>query len=100
MSVFFDDVKLADGTTVPLAAKVQSLSAPTHHIRDVGLILGGAIAGHAVGSRGGHKHGGLVGAGAGLALATTLKSDIVVKTGTIVKLQLMQPLVRGSAASN
>ena len=100
MNIYFDDVKMPDGSTIPLSAKVDSLSAPTHHIRDVMLIAGGAIAGHAAGNKMGKSHGGLVGAGAGFALASSLKSDIVVKSGTVVKLKLSAPLVAGAAASN
>ena len=96
MNIYFDDVKMPDGSTLPLSAKVDSLSAPTHHVRDVLLIAGGAIAGHAAA---GKKHGGLIGAGAGFALASSLKSDIVVKAGTVVKLKLTAPLVAGSSAN-
>lgn len=44
------------------------------------------------GNKMGKKHGGLAGAGAGFALASTLKSDINVKTGTLVKLKFTQDL--------
>ncbi|MBD5633821.1 MAG: hypothetical protein IAI49_05010 [Candidatus Eremiobacteraeota bacterium] len=99
MSIIFDDVKLADGSTVPIQASVSSLQAPTHHFRDAGLIVGGAVAGHMLGSHHGMKHGGLAGAAAGFALATTLKSDIYVKAGTIVKMKLAQDLT-GPGSSN
>ena len=97
MSIIFDDVKLPDGTTVPLQASVRSIQAPTHHIRDAGLILGGAVAGHMLGSHRGMKHGGMGGAAAGFALATTLKSDIFVRSGTIVKMKLASDLVEPTA---
>ena len=95
MTLVFDDVKLPDGSTVPYVAKLTSVSVfepRTHHIRDAGLIVGGAVAGHMAGSKAGIKHGGLAGAGAGFALASTLKSDINVKKGTIVKMKLTQDL--------
>jgi hypothetical protein len=42
-------------------------------------------------------HGGLAGAAAGFALATSLKSDIVLKQGTLVKLKMTQGLVNALA---
>ncbi len=99
MNVFFDDVKLADGTSAPLDAKVTSTKAlepKTHHLRDLGLIVGGAVVGHHVAASRGMKHGGLAGAAGGFALATSLKSDIDVKRGTILHLRLNRELVPGS----
>ena len=99
LSVFFDDVKTADGVTAPIDAKVTSTKAlepKSHHLRDVGLIVGGAVAGHVVSKRTGVKHGTLAGAAAGFALATSLKSDIDVKRGTILHLRLNAPVVAGS----
>jgi hypothetical protein len=99
MNVFFDDVKLADGTSAPLDAKVTSTKAlepKTHHVRDLGLIVGGAVVGHKVAASRGMKHGGLAGAAGGFALATSLKSDIDVKRGTILHLRLNNDLVPGS----
>jgi hypothetical protein len=101
MSVFFDDVKTADGATAPIDAKVTSskaLEPKSHHLRDVGLIVGGAVTGHIVSKRTGVKHGTLAGAAAGFALATSLKSDIDVKRGTILHLKLNAPVVAGSGA--
>ncbi len=94
MSIIFDDVKLADGTLVPLQAKATNLKPPTHHVRDAGLIMGSAVAGHMLGSRANMKHGGMAGAAAGFAIATTMKSDIVVKTGTRVEMKLAADLVK------
>ncbi len=103
MNVFFDDVRLADGTTAPLDAKLTSTKAlepHTHHLRDLGLIVGGAVVGHHIAAAHGKKHGGLAGAAAGFALATSLKSDIDVKRGTIVHLRLNNDLVPGSTTSS
>ena len=86
MSVVFDDIKMPDGSVVRFDPRIKSLSTfepKTHHIRDVGLIVGGAVAGHMLKSK---SHGGLAGAAAGFALSSTLKSDINVKKGTLVKL--------------
>jgi hypothetical protein len=99
MTVVFDDIKLQNGTTLAFPATLKSLSTfepHTHHIRDLGLIVGGAVAGHMMAKT---HHGGLAGAAAGFALATSLKSDIVVKQGTLVKLKMAQDLVNAPAAS-
>jgi len=94
VSIILDDVKLADGSTVPIRAKVESIKEfepKTHHLRDTALIIGGAVAGHMAA---GQHHGGLAGAAAGFALASTLKSDINVKQGTLVELKLLDNLVQ------
>jgi len=99
MTIVFDDVKLADGTTMPIQAKLDSMKefeAHTHHIRDAGLIVGGAMAGHMFAKR---HHGGMAGAAAGFALATSMKSDITVRQGTLVKLVLQAPLDRANAGA-
>jgi hypothetical protein len=97
MLVVFDDIKMPDGSTVTIDPRIKSLSTfepHTHHIRDVGLIVGGAVAGHMMA---GKKHGGLAGAAAGFALSSTLKSDIVVKKGTLVKLVMKSDVVATGA---
>jgi hypothetical protein len=99
MTIVFDDIKLPDGTTAAFPASLKSLSTfepHTHHIRDLGLIVGGAMAGHMVAKS---HHGGLAGAAAGFALASSLKSDIVVKSGTLVKLKLTHDLIDAPAVS-
>jgi hypothetical protein len=103
MNVIFDDIKFPDGSTEPLRVKVKTLSEfepKTHHIRDVGLIVGGAVAGHIVSKKTGKKGGTLTGAAAGFALATTLKSNIVVKKGTLVRLILIDDVVQPAAATS
>jgi hypothetical protein len=91
MKVVLDDVVMADGTKAPIDAAITSLrefDPRSHHLRDAGIVLGGAMVGHALRKR----HGGLIGAGAGLLLATHLKSDIDVKRGTIVHVKLLDPV--------
>jgi hypothetical protein len=95
MNVILDDIVTKDGTKAPIDASVTSIKEfepKTHHLRDAALVVGGAVAGHIEGKRHGIKHGGLAGAAAGFALATSLKSDIDVKKGTIVHLKLNQPI--------
>ena len=93
MSVVFDDIAMPDGAVAPIHAQVLSLKEfepRTHHLRDLGIIVGSAVAGHFVASRLGKKHGGLAGAVAGYALVTTMKSDIRLKPGTEVKLKIVE----------
>jgi len=100
MSVIFDDIKLPDGSTAPINASVKSMSEfepHTHHVRDMMLIVGGAVAGHVVSGKMGHKGGTLAGAAAGFALASTLKSNVVLKKGTLVKLKMNSDVVAGAA---
>ena len=91
MNLILDDIVMADGTTAPIDAQITSLKElePRKHLlRDTGIVLGSAVAGHMIGKKHGVKHGGLIGAGAGFVLATRLKSDIVVKRGTLLHLKL------------
>ncbi len=97
MLVVFDDIKMPDGTTVQFEPRIKSLSTfepKTHHVRDLGLIVGGAVAGHMMK---GKSHGGLAGAAAGFALSSALKSDIKVKKGTLVKLVMKSDVVATGA---
>ena len=92
MTVIVDDVRLAGGQVLPLPVKLVSFTVfepQTHHIRDAGIIIGGYVAGHMAA---GKNHGGLAGAAAGVALVSTLKSDITAKAGTVVKLKLTENL--------
>jgi hypothetical protein len=92
MTVIIDDVKMADGRTLPLPVKLVSFTIfepKTHNIRDAGIIIGAAVAGHMAA---GKNHGGLAGAAAGVAIVSTLKSDITAKAGTVVKFKLTQNL--------
>ncbi|BDE06113.1 hypothetical protein WPS_13890 [Vulcanimicrobium alpinum] len=96
LNIVFDDIQLADGRKVPAPLALTSLKAlepKKHLLRDTGLIVGGAIVGHKVAAA---KHGGLAGAAGGFALATSLKSDIDVKRGTILHLKLTDDLTPGA----
>lgn len=100
MLVVFDDIKMPDGSTVAFDPRIKSLNSfepKTHHVRDLGLIVGGAVAGHMMGRRTGKSHGGLAGAAAGFALSSTLKSNINVKKGTLVKLVMKSDVVATGA---
>jgi hypothetical protein len=91
LNVIFDDITFPDGKSEPIAVTVKNMSAlepHTHHIRDVGIIVGSAVVGHIASKKTGHGGGTLAGGAAGFALVSAMKSDIVIKPGTIVKLKL------------
>jgi hypothetical protein len=95
LNLILDDIVMADGTKAAIDAQITSLKElepRKHHLRDTVLVIGAAVAGHEMGKRRGIKHGGLAGAGAGFVIATSLKSDIDVKRGTILHLKLLEPI--------
>jgi hypothetical protein len=67
-------------------------------MRDTALLIGGAVAGHIVSKKTGHGGGTFAGAAAGFALASSLKSNIVVKKGTIIELKLVRPVLMQAAS--
>lgn len=99
MTLVFDDIKMPDGTKSPVNVQLVSMNSfepRTHHLRTIGLMIAGAVAGHAVAAHTGHSHGGLVGAAAGYALSQTLKTDIAVPAGTVIELKFTSPVMSGS----
>ena len=102
MTVVFDDVRLADGTTAPLHATIISMGdfePKSHMLRNTGIVIGSAIAGHMIAKHTGSKMGTLAGAAAGIALASSLKSNIDVKPGTVIRLKLTDDLASAAAPS-
>jgi hypothetical protein len=99
MTIVFDDIKLADGTSAPISVKVDNIGtfdAKSHHLRTVGLMIGGAMAGHMAA---GAHHGGVLGAAGGYMLSQQMKTDIDVKPGTIVVVKFVSDAVSGSASA-
>jgi hypothetical protein len=90
MTIVFDQIQMPDGTKAPVDVELVSAGAfepKTHHLRTIGLMIGGAMAGHTV-----NKHGGLVGAAAGYVLSQELKTDIAVPAGTVIELRFKSPV--------
>jgi hypothetical protein len=96
MTIVFDDIRLPDGTKEPVNATIVSwkqFDPKTHHLRTIGMMVGGAVAGHMM-----HRsHGGLMGAASGYALSQTLKTDVEVPAGTVIELRLNQPVTKASS---
>jgi hypothetical protein len=103
MSVVIDDIKMSDGTLIsPVQISIKSLKEfepKTHTIRDSMVIVGAAVAGHFVSQRTGHKGGTLAGAATGFALVNTLKSNIVLRRGTLVRMRVNQNIIPGAAST-
>lgn len=94
LTLVFDDIKMPDGSTAPVNVKLESMKAfepRTHHLRTIGMMIGGAVAGHEVAKHAGTHHGTLIGAAGAYALSQTLKTDIVVPAGTVIEVNFQQP---------
>jgi hypothetical protein len=94
MTAILDGMKCPPSDNVNTVS-LQLLSAKTfepktHLMRDTAIVVSAAVAGHIAA---GKSHGGLAGAAGGVALASTLKSDIVIKQGTVLTVKLLQPIV-------
>jgi len=96
MTVVFDDVRLADGSSAPIRASIISMGdfqPKGHTLRNIGIVVGATVAGHMLAKKTGNHMATLAGAAAGIALASSLKSNIEVKPGTLVRLRLTDDLV-------
>ena len=102
MTIVFDDLLLSDGTKVPVDVQLLSagdFGAKSHHLRTIGMMMGGALAGHMAAHAAGKKHGGLMGAAGGYMLSQEMKTDIDVKPGTTIKVKFLQPATEAAAGS-
>jgi hypothetical protein len=100
LTIVFDDIRMADGAKAPIDVKLESMKAfepRTHHLRTLGMMIGGAIAGHEVAKHTGKRHGGLIGAAGGYALSQTLKTDITVPAGTVIEVKFKHAATTGGA---
>lgn len=102
MVVVFDDVKMPDGSTAePVDVKIVNagaFDAKTHHFRTMGMVIGGAIAGHMAANAAHTKHGGLAGAAGSYVLSQQMKTDVDVRPGTVVVLKFNKDAVSGTAS--
>src|SRR5579872_2163816 len=95
MTLVFDDIRMPDGTKAPVDVQLVSahaFDARSHRLRTLGLMIGGAIAGHEMRKHSGHG-GGMLGAAGGYVLSQTLKTDISVPAGTVVELRFKTPVM-------
>lgn len=102
LTLVFDDIRMPDGTKAPVDVKLVSMKAfepKTHHLRTIGMMIGGAVAGHEIAKHTGKSHGGLMGAVGGYALSQTLKTDITVPAGTVIQVKFQQPATAGTGST-
>lgn len=102
MTMVFDDIRLADGTKEPVnvvLVSTKQFDPKSHKLRTIGLMLGGAIAGHAIAEHTHSKHGSLKGAVGGYALSQTLKTDVDVPAGSVLELRFKSPVTAGAGAT-
>lgn len=102
LTIVFDDIRMPDGTKAPIDVKLESMKAfepKSHHLRTIGLMIGGAVAGHEVAKHTGKRHGGLVGAVGGYALSQSLKTNITVPAGTVIEVKFQQPATTGNSST-
>jgi hypothetical protein len=96
MTIVFDDIVLSDGTKEPVNVQLLSANefeAKTHHLRTIGMMIGGAVAGHEMKKHTGHG-GALAGAAGGYVVSQGLKTDVYVPAGTVVALRFKSPVTR------
>jgi len=102
MTIVFDDIRLTDGTKAPIDVQLVTLHAfspKTHHLRTIGMMIAGAIAGHEIGKHVGSRHGAFAGAASAYAISQTLKTDIAVPAGTVLELRFKSPVTAGASNS-
>jgi|SRR5579884_153426 len=96
MTIVFDDIVLPDGTKSPVNVQLLSMKAfeaKTHHLRTLGMMIGGAVAGHELKKHTGHG-GAFLGAAGGYVVSQGLKTDIYVPAGTVLTLRFRSPVTR------
>lgn len=97
MVIVFDNLVMPDGmVAAPVDVTIVNagvLNAKSHHMRTVGMMVGGAIAGHMAANAAKTKHGGLAGAAGGYMLSQEMKTDVDVKPGTTIVLKFNKDAV-------
>lgn len=96
LDVVFDDLKTRDGQTLPLEGRLaKAPKAQGKKLRNVAIVLGAAVAGHHLAKAKGKKHGALMGAAAGAAVALSLPGgNVVIKKGAPIEVKLTADVVQ------
>jgi hypothetical protein len=101
MTIVFDDLRMPDNTVAaPIDVKIVNVGAfdaKSHHWRTIGMVIGGAVAGHMAA---GKKHGSTAGAAGGYILSQEMKTDIDAKPGTTVTLKFNKDAVASTSQSS
>lgn len=101
LHLVIDDIILKDGSAYPIDASLVNTQVETKtqgkFLKNAGIILGGAVAGHFLGDKAKFKHGGLAGGAAATAFVLSSPGgEVVLKKGTDVKLKLKSALATSS----
>lgn len=94
LDLVFDDLVEPNGTTVPVDVRLESrLKAQGHTLRNAGIIIGGAIVGHHLAAKTGHKHGALAGAAAATGVVLMMPGgNVVLKRGERLQVKFLAPV--------
>jgi hypothetical protein len=104
LHIVFDEIVFKNGATQPIDAQLLNTKVETKtkgkFLKNAGIVLGGAVAGHFVGKKAGTKHGGVAGAAAATAFVLASPGgEVVIKKGTDLELKLKSPLKALKAAN-
>jgi hypothetical protein len=96
-NLFFDGIKLKNGQTIPVDAALVNTQVESktkgQFLKNTGIIIGGAVAGHFAGKQADFKNGGLAGAAAATAFVLSSPGgEVVLKKGTDLQLKLKSNL--------
>jgi hypothetical protein len=96
-NLFFDAIKLKNGDLIPVDATLVNTQVESktkgQFLKNTGIILGGAVAGHLAGKQTDFKNGGLAGAAAATAFVLSSPGgEVVLKKGTDLQLKLKSNL--------
>lgn len=97
LHLVFDEIAFKNGEIYPINAALVNTQLETKtkgkFIKNAGIILGGAVAGHFIGKKTNVKHGALTGAAAATAyVLSSPGGEVILKKGTQIKLQLKSAL--------
>ncbi|MGA7934910.1 MAG: hypothetical protein WCA35_15295 [Kovacikia sp.] len=97
LKLVFDDITLKNKSSYPLDVTLVNTQVESKtkgkFLQNVGIILGGAAAGHFLGDKAKFKHGGLAGGAAAAAFVLSSPGgEVVLKKGTDLKLKLKSAL--------
>jgi hypothetical protein len=97
INLVFDEIKLKNGDVLPIDVTLINTQVETktkgQFLKNVGIILGGTIAGNFIGDRTKFKHGKLAGAAAATAFVLSSPGgEVVLKKGTDLQLKLKSNL--------
>ena len=100
MVLVFDDMRMPNETVAaPIDVKIMNIGAfdaKSHHWRTIGMMIGGAVAGHMAGNAAKTKHGSTAGAAGSYVLSQEMKTDIDVRAGTTVLLKFNKDAIASS----